>query len=98
MRPAKRSNRKTRFLPPFFSLSLFLPTSLLLSRWAWMDLNHRPHPYQGCALTKLSYRPDHVPTRPGPPLDRAYSRPEVAVNIGDYQQGNNGPLPFSDAR
>src|SRR5262249_3112899 len=25
--------------------------------WAWMDLNHRPHPYQGCALTKLSYRP-----------------------------------------
>ena len=22
-----------------------------------MDLNHRPHPYQGCALTKLSYRP-----------------------------------------
>ena len=20
--------------------------------WVWMDLNHRPHPYQGCALTK----------------------------------------------
>src|SRR5205823_12556000 len=19
--------------------------------WAWMDSNHRPHPYQGCALT-----------------------------------------------
>ena len=19
--------------------------------WAWVDLNHRPHPYQGCALT-----------------------------------------------
>ena len=18
--------------------------------WAWVDLNHRPHPYQGCAL------------------------------------------------
>ena len=25
--------------------------------WVWVDLNHRPHPYQGCALTKLSYRP-----------------------------------------
>ena len=25
--------------------------------WAWVDLNYRPHPYQGCALTKLSYRP-----------------------------------------
>jgi hypothetical protein len=22
-----------------------------------MDLNHRPHPYQGCALTELSYGP-----------------------------------------
>ena len=19
--------------------------------WAWLDLNQRPHPYQGCALT-----------------------------------------------
>ena len=25
--------------------------------WAIQDLNLRPHPYQGCALTKLSYRP-----------------------------------------
>ena len=25
--------------------------------WAWMELNHRPHAYQACALTKLSYRP-----------------------------------------
>src|SRR6185437_14936621 len=25
--------------------------------WAWMDLNHRPLPYQGSALTRLSYRP-----------------------------------------
>ncbi len=22
-----------------------------------MELNHRPHAYQACALTKLSYRP-----------------------------------------
>ena len=27
------------------------------SWWAWMELNHRPHAYQACALTKLSYRP-----------------------------------------
>ena len=25
--------------------------------WVWVNSNHRPHPYQGCALTKLSYRP-----------------------------------------
>ena len=25
--------------------------------WAWADLNSRPHAYQACALTKLSYKP-----------------------------------------
>gem|GEM_PF-3424457 len=25
--------------------------------WAWVDLNYRPHAYQACALTGLSYRP-----------------------------------------
>ena len=25
--------------------------------WAHVDLNHGPHPYQGCALTGLSYGP-----------------------------------------
>ncbi len=25
--------------------------------WAHLDLNQGPHPYQGCALTRLSYRP-----------------------------------------
>ena len=30
---------------------------LNLKWWAWMELNHRPHAYQACALTKLSYRP-----------------------------------------
>ena len=25
--------------------------------WARVDSNHRPHPYQGCALTGLSYGP-----------------------------------------
>jgi hypothetical protein len=28
--------------------------------WVWVDSNHRPHPYQGCALTKLSYRPNKL--------------------------------------
>ena len=28
--------------------------------WVWEDLNFRPHPYQGCALTKLSYRPKKI--------------------------------------
>jgi hypothetical protein len=28
--------------------------------WAWMELNHRPHAYQACALTKLSYRPQMI--------------------------------------
>jgi hypothetical protein len=26
--------------------------------WAWVDSNYRPHAYQACALTRLSYRPD----------------------------------------
>ena len=31
--------------------------------WAWIDLNYRPHAYQACALTKLSYRPPN-PSEP----------------------------------
>src|SRR4029453_7726541 len=38
-------------------LSSFGHRRLLLAAWAWLDLNQRPHPYQGCALTELSYRP-----------------------------------------
>ena len=26
--------------------------------WAWVDSNYRPHAYQACALTRLSYRPE----------------------------------------
>ena len=35
-----------------------------------MDSNHRPHAYQACALTRLSYRPSCLRTREGyrPPL------------------------------
>ena len=27
------------------------------SWWVWVDLNHRPHPYQGCALTNWATDP-----------------------------------------
>ena len=32
--------------------------------WARVDLNYRPHAYQACALTKLSYRPRFQPIQP----------------------------------
>jgi hypothetical protein len=36
--------------------SVVLPLNYIGKKWcAGVDLNHRPHPYQGCALTKLSY-------------------------------------------
>jgi hypothetical protein len=31
--------------------------------WAWVDSNYRPHAYQACALTRLSYRPDRGESR-----------------------------------
>ena len=34
--------------------------------WAREDLNLRPHAYQACALTKLSYEPSHIGTRWAP--------------------------------
>src|SRR3954471_11253615 len=51
-----RTNMKKRFLPLLFSS----PPMSSSFQWAWMDSNHRPHPYQGCALTELSYRPEAV--------------------------------------
>ncbi len=42
-------------------LVFFIPNSEIENPnslwWAWMELNHRPHAYQACALTELSYRP-----------------------------------------
>jgi hypothetical protein len=32
------------------NLKSWLLTSAFSKWWAWVDLNHRPHPYQGCAL------------------------------------------------
>ena len=33
--------------------------SQVVELWAHVDLNHGPHPYQGCALTGLSYGPSN---------------------------------------
>jgi hypothetical protein len=38
-----------------------MPLTCSATGWAWMDLNHRPLPYQGSALTELSYRPAACP-------------------------------------
>ena len=52
-----------------------------------MDLNHGPHPYQGCALTELSYGPrlesqerEIVSAFTGEPklTNRVYSAIEIA--------------------
>ncbi len=34
--------------------------------WAWLESNQRPHPYQGCALTELSYGPNGSGSLPLP--------------------------------
>ena len=31
-----------------------------LEWWAWVDSNHRPHPYQRCALTAWATRPFYI--------------------------------------
>ena len=49
----------TRLLKPLlvFRFSFAFSGDKSLAWWAWMELNHRPHAYQACALTELSYRP-----------------------------------------
>jgi hypothetical protein len=48
-----------------------------LDWWAWMELNHRPHAYQACALTRLSYRPLHA-------LKFSFFDQKRIFTIGDY--------------
>ena len=45
--------------------------------WAWVDLNYRPHAYQACALTKLSYRPRSWPETPRARTERALPAPSA---------------------
>jgi hypothetical protein len=42
--------------------------------WAWVDSNYRPHAYQACALTRLSYRPNSRESR------RSQNNPERKRN------------------
>ena len=46
--------------------------------WAWMDLNHRPLPYQGSALTELSYRPMRA-DKSGRHTELGYRKPRPDV-------------------
>ena len=41
----------------------YTPNKLHDLWWAWMESNHRPHAYQACALTDLSYRPPNPRAR-----------------------------------
>jgi hypothetical protein len=50
----------TPLSPPSTSAGTSIRKSLVINDfllWAWVDSNHRPHAYQACALTRLSYRP-----------------------------------------
>ncbi len=40
-----------------WSATALRPSYKYVNEWAHVDLNHGPHPYQGCALTGLSYGP-----------------------------------------
>src|SRR6202044_3371518 len=60
---------------------------VLRAGWAWMDLNHRPLPYQGSALTELSYRPaarPHEGARPGKATASGGVRRSVALLQRDF--------------
>src|SRR6266508_1565200 len=61
---------------------------LLLAGWAWLDLNQRPHPYQGCALTELSYRPGGRCRGLHPARRQAYAWLRKGVNRAREQRGS----------
>jgi hypothetical protein len=61
--PNKICDRKFTIENLFFQSNWILNLQLSIINqtwWAWMELNHRPHAYQACALTKLSYRPTEI--------------------------------------
>src|SRR4029450_1844088 len=62
-------------------LSSFGHRRLLLAGWAWLDLNQRPHPYQGCALPELSYRPGGTLQCLHPARRQAYAWLRKGVNV-----------------
>ena len=52
-----RNPKKRQKIVSYFEIRYSNLPALAGIWWAWMELNHRPHAYQACALTGLSYRP-----------------------------------------
>ncbi len=50
--------------------------------WAWQELNLRPHAYQACALTSLSYKPIRMVSRRPP---RCFTSGGPATNDQNIQ-------------
>ena len=50
---AKQALSQLSYTPKVSNIANFVP----LLWWARVDLNYRPHAYQACALTRLSYGP-----------------------------------------
>ena len=44
-------NYKMWFFPYYYKIKRIVTNVTILFIWAAVDSNHRPHPYQGCALT-----------------------------------------------
>ena len=77
------------------------PTTISLDRlieadlWAQLDLNQRPHPYQGCALTELSYGPKWVAdctTTQRSPSKTTSHQDRSFVGCGDDRIRTDDPL------
>ena len=67
--------------------------------WAWVDLNYRPHAYQACALTGLSYRP--APFGDAPKRDvhgrdaKAAALPETEGRVSEVRMTTEPPLALA---
>ena len=59
------------------------------SSWAHLDLNQGPHPYQGCALTNLSYEPEGgmLHDTPNPEPGPIAPAPRVALGVRRHSHG-----------
>ena len=55
--------------------------------WAWVDSNYRPHAYQACALTGLSYRP----------LSRTYKIRATRIRINEKEKRRRRRLAYKFA-
>ena len=53
--------------------------------WVWVDLNYRPHPYQGCAPNQLSYRPSIRLIALTSPLKKPANAGKQSIFVFHYQ-------------